>query len=192
MNLSTGGLTLVAQRGLPLNFLHVAISGKFGAIFDMRTAIGRFQGGPTDLRGQIVFLGLRGSCPGPESDMLLHVSLPGTKKDNWSNRVGELPKSGPMSDKELGSPAGRLSYSQTSIIGRFGRARTQSLYRKLNTEYCKPELSDFETAHLQRKKEILTAKRPLVIYIRRNTPRGIIYAGAATSARIASYVLFGR
>ena len=84
-----------------------------------------------------------------------------------------------------------VSYSPTSISGRFGRATMHPLYRKLNTDYYQPELSGSGTETLQRRYEILTATCPRIIYRRGNIFRGITYAASDAFARIVEAVLFG-
>ena len=51
---------------------------------------------------------------------------------------------GSISHREPESLAGRLSYPQKSIFGRFGWTMAQPLYRELNTDFYQPELSDLE------------------------------------------------
>lgn len=88
--------------------------------------------------------------------------------------------------------AGRLSCSQKSISGRFGRAMDQPLYLELKSGSYQPTLSGLGASTLQRRKEISRATRPRIVRKRGNTPDTIRCADAATSARIAAAVLLGR
>ena len=174
--------------------LRTSISARgLGVFSDFPNTLGNWlKGDKTDLGRQLVFLGLQGNFPGPETDALLRVKLPGDKKNYCSDRIEDFLHAGSVTHKELESLVGRLSYSQTSIFGRFGRAMMHPLYRKLRSGYYQPKLSGVDTSILQRWKEILIATRPRIVRKRRNTPHNILYTDAETGARVIAAVLFGR
>ena len=72
----------------------------------------------------VTFLGLEGTFPDPPNGILPPIVLTGGKKQRWATRIGEFLSSGRIRHKESGSLTGRLSFSQTSIFGRFGMAMT--------------------------------------------------------------------
>ena len=100
------------------------------------------QDGKADLCRQWAFLGLDGSCPCPDSVAILSVTLTEEKKSLCVDRLGEFLRTGHIMRRELESATGRLSFSQTSVLGRFGRGITQPLYRKLNAPFYQSVLSD--------------------------------------------------
>ena len=137
-------------------------------------------------------LGDMGGFPSPASNMLLSVDLPDAKKVSWIARIEQFTQAGQIGHKELESLTGRLSFSQTSIFGRFGRATTQPLYRKVNAGRYQPALSDSDIWILRLRTGLLRSIRPRIVYPRRSTPQKIIYTDAATSAQIIAAVVFDK
>ena len=122
--------------------------------------------------------------------MLLSVDLKGSKKGKWAERISQFHEAGLISHKELESITGRLSYSQTSIFGRFGRALMQPLYRKSNAAFYQPALSPSDIRVLEWRRGMLLAARPRVIYPMTSTPQRIIFTDEATSTLIAAIIIF--
>ena len=79
----------------------------------------------------LTFLGLRGEFPSPDNDILLIISLPEPKKEKWANITHEFASKGAISHKDLGKLIGGLSFTQTSVFGRFGRTLLRPLHDKL-------------------------------------------------------------
>ena len=146
----------------------------------------------TELGEGVTFLGLWGQFPSPASNMLLSVDLPEAKKAAWSARIEQFIHAGQIGHKELESLTGRLSFSQTSIFGRFGRAMMQPLYRKVNAGCYQATLSEADIWILRRRAGLLRSIRPRIVYPRRSTPQKIIYTDAATSTQIIAAVVFDK
>ena len=83
--------------------------------------------------------------------MILPVNLAEEKKSLRSDRLGEFLRTGHIMRKKLESFTGRLSYSETSVSGRFGMGMMHPIYRKLNAAFYQSELSDSDRAIFQRR-----------------------------------------
>ena len=142
----------------------------------------------TEVGRRITFLGLEGFFPGRDNSMLLSVDLTESKKRKWAERISEFLDAGVISHQELESLNGRLSFSQTSVFGRFGRALMQPLYKKVNAACYQPVLSAADARVLEWWRGMLSSIRPRVIYPRTSTPQRIIYTDAATSTLIAASI----
>ena len=70
----------------------------------------------TDLGRMVAYIGLEGTFPSPDSDMLLRLELTAAKKEKWAAHLDRYIATGSIPHKELESLTGRLSYSQTSIF----------------------------------------------------------------------------
>ena len=68
---------------------------------------------------EMTSLGLLGSFPGPENEMTLETSLPDDKKRPWAEMILRILRTGAISRDDLESLIWRLSFSQTSLFGRF-------------------------------------------------------------------------
>ena len=79
---------------------------------------------------------------------------------------------------ELDALTDRLSFSRTSIFGRFGRDATHPLYRKLYAGFRTAQLPDCDEVALDWRSCLLRAIRPRIIYARRPTPQMIADAAA--------------
>ena len=69
----------------------------------------------------LTFLGIWGEFPCPDNDMILRISLHGPKKEKWANTTLDFASKGAISHKDLEKLIGALSFTQTSVFGRFGR-----------------------------------------------------------------------
>ena len=83
----------------------------------------------------LTFLGLFGEFPNNNNDNLLRISLPNGAATRWEIVIAPHISSGKILRSELGKLIGRLSFSQTAIFGRFGRAILRPLYNKLTGKY---------------------------------------------------------
>ena len=144
----------------------------------------------TEVGRRLTFLGLEGFFPVRDNGMLLSVDLTDGKKRKWADRISQFLDAGMISHKELESLNGRLSFSQTSIFGRFGRALTQPLYRKVNAAFYQPVLPPSDIRVLEWRQGMLLDVRPRIIYPRISTPQRIIYTDAATSTLLAASITF--
>ena len=84
----------------------------------------------TDIGREVTFLGFLGKFPIPENDMALEIALPMEKATAWSARIGRFLELGVITPTEIDSLIGRLSFSKTSVFGRFGRPFLPHLYAK--------------------------------------------------------------
>ena len=103
----------------------------------------------TKLGNVLTFLGIQGDFPSPKNGMALEVSLPEDKKTNWADPIAKILDLCVITHDQLESLIGRLSFSQTSIFGRFGRPMMTHLYTKLNTFRYHPILNTKEVRILQ-------------------------------------------
>ena len=85
-----------------------------------------------------------------------------------------------------------MSFSQTSIFGRFGRALMQPIHRKLKAPVYQGELARPAIKVFQWGAGVLRTVCPRRVSPRLNTPHIIIYTDAATSTRIAPIIVFDK
>lgn len=112
--------------------------------------LGVFLKNDKTIMGDIMtFLGIQGGFPFPENGAALEVSLPGEKGTKWIDAVAKILDIGVVTHDQLESLIGRLSFSQTSIFGRFGRPMMTHLYTKLNAKRPHPVLTTKEIRILQ-------------------------------------------
>ena len=90
----------------------------------------------------LAFLGLWGEFPGPDNDMLLRIPLPEHKKTKWANITHEFASKGTVPHKDLEKLIGGLSFTQTSVFGRFGRTLLRPLHDKLKQRPYVVKLSE--------------------------------------------------
>ena len=90
----------------------------------------------------ITFLGLNGYFPGPGNNMSLKITLPPEKVLRWCDLLKQYIKQGAIPEKELESLIGKLSFSQTSVFGRMGRAMMSTLYQKQNAKPYQKKLTN--------------------------------------------------
>ena len=108
----------------------------------------------------------------------------------WASRIDEFLANDRIPRKELVSLTARLSFSQTSISGRFVGAMMQPLYRKLYGYYYDESTPDVDRVALEWRSGLLKALQPRAIYPRNNSPDIVIFADAATTAMIMASVVF--
>ena len=159
-----------------------AVCALFGVILEDRKA---------DIGRQIVFLGLLGHFPGPDTDMILSITLSDEKMTDWIAIVRNVLSAGRISHKDLKSLTGKISFSQTPIFGRFGRVVVQPLYRKQYAAYYQPLLSDHGRIALSWWVGALSKQDRRAASRHKAFSDVIIYTDAATSTMImASIVIF--
>ena len=69
--------------------------------------------------------------PLPQSGVKLRISLPDDKTRTWIYMLKRLIALGVAADQELQSVVGRLSFAQTCIFGKMGRAMLSPFYEKM-------------------------------------------------------------
>ena len=144
----------------------------------------------TDAGKKVTCLGLVGPFPDPPNGMLLSIDVTDVKKEGRASRIGEFLVIERIPHKDLESLTGRLSFSQTSIFGRFGRALIRPLYRKLYGYYYDGSISGPGRIILQWWSGLLKALRPRTIYPRKSSPDIVIFTDAATTTMIMASVVF--
>ena len=122
--------------------------------------------------------------------MIHPTDLTDGKKQNSATRIKEFPNNGRIPHNELESLTGRLSFPQTSIFGRLGRAMMHPIYRKLYGYYYDNSISDVGRITLEWRLGLLKSLRPRAIYPRNNSPDIDISTDAATTAMIMASVVF--
>ena len=152
----------------------------------------RLKAEKTDVGRNITFLGLSGSFTGPETDMSLRIDLPALKKRKWSSPIRQTLRSGSITHDQIESLTGRLSFSQTSIFGRFGRAMMQPIHRKLYAPYYSPDLTPDGRLTLEWWGGLLPRARPRVVSTQGRYPDWITYSDAATTTGIMACVVSRR
>ena len=81
---------------------------------------------------------------------------------------------------------GGLSFTQTSIFGRFGRALLKPLYTKLDSPPYFQTISDEESLVLQRRPASIRSAKPRRVEIKSPFQDVIIYTDAATSSAVSA------
>ena len=137
----------------------------------------------------IKFLGLKGEFPQLASGMKLKIFLPRSKVIAWSDTILETISKGFIEHKPLEKLIGKLSFTQTSIFGRFGRTLLKSLHSKLHQRPYIGHLSEEEIDILQWWVASLRASIPRVVEVTSTRPEVIIYTDAATSTRIVAAIV---
>ena len=132
----------------------------------------------------LTFLGLLGEFPSPQTDMQLRISLPPVKTSAWCDMLERLINLGVATEQELQSVVGRLSFTQTCIYGKMGRAMLSPFYEKLKTPYYHPRLEERELNALRWWVVALKALKPRVVRPYQKYPDILIYTDAATSTQI--------
>ena len=137
----------------------------------------------------LTFLGIFGTFPGPHNDMSLTVSLPREKAIRWGAKIREFALLGRIQHKDMESLIGKLSFTQTSVFGRVGRAMMAALYQKVNAKFYDPALSDRELTTLHWWSNAILNMTPRLTRARPPQTDLIIYTDAATTAQIIAAVL---
>ena len=146
----------------------------------------------TDLGEEVTFLGLLGDFPRPGNKMTLSITLPEEKKADWVALITEIQTLGVVSRDQLASLVGGLSFSQTSIFGRFGRPMLTPLHVKLNATQFRPQPSGREKRILQWRPSALPNMGPRQVRDRSGRPDMVVFTDAASSTSIIAAVTINR
>ena len=96
------------------------------------TAAGAFmKDDKSDVETSIAFLGLLGDSACPERDMVLYISLRQEKNGRLPQITLDFAREGSIAHKDLVKLIGDLSFTQTSLFGRFGRSLLLSALRDM-------------------------------------------------------------
>ena len=134
------------------------------------------------------FLGLRGDFPQVESCMFLMIYLPDEKINKWANIADEVIESGTTQHKSLEKLIGKLSFPQTSIMGRFGRPVIKPLYVWVNAHPYVDKPDPFTLDVISWWAASLRASLPRTVPPRPSVPDILIYTDAAAPTRIVSAI----
>ena len=139
----------------------------------------------------VKFLGLKGVAPSIENGMLLKILLPKSKVNKWSGEVEQILRIGSVGHTPLGGLIGELSFTQTSIFGRFGRTMLRPLYNKKNAHPFVSTLSEDDKENLRWRVASIRASIPRTVEFRATNPEFLVYTDAATSTQIIAAVIIG-
>ena len=95
---------------------------------------------------------------------------------------------GSVTHKELESIIGRLSFTQTSVFGRIGRAMLAPLYKKLHMEKYFPSLSLIEATSLRWWAVALAHMKPRKATPKHPKTERVVYSDAAGKSQIIATV----
>ena len=121
--------------------------------------------------------------------MLLRITLPQDKITRWPQIALDHATSGQATHKELEKLIGELSFAQTSVFGRFGRALLKPLHGKLKERPYSEQLSDRERDILMWWAQSLRETIPRAISTKPTNREFIIYTDAATSTKAVAALL---
>ena len=102
-----------------------------------------FKDTKSELGNEVKFLRLLGKFPSTANGMTLSISLPEDKARRRSEINSSVACNGSIPHKDLEKLVGKLSFSQTSVFGKFGRSMPKPLFGKLKSTPYEPRLSGF-------------------------------------------------
>ena len=122
--------------------------------------------------------------------MTLSIRLPKKKAAMWAMSIAAHTSSGRISHADLESVIGRLSFAQTSVFGRIGRAMLSPLYTKLRAKSYDPTLDLKELTTLRWWVVALGQLPARKATPQPSVPERVVYTDAAgKSAIIAAVVI---
>ena len=139
---------------------------------------------------QPAFLGLLGSLPDHRKGLILSIELPQGEIVKWSQIIRDHIADGRITSKQIGKLIGELSFAQTSVFGRFGRALLMPLRDKLRETPYSGTLSTGEIGILLWRGQAITSHVARPVEIKPRFPEYVIYTDAATPTRIAAALVF--
>ena len=142
-----------------------------------------------ELGARLTFLGLRGCFPKPSNDMTLPIKLPSKKAAAWAMSISAHVSCGRISHADLESVIGRLSFTQTSVFGRIGRAMLSPLYVELHAKTYDATLDLKELTTLRWRVVALGHMRPRLATSKPALPERVAYTDAAGKSAIIAAVV---
>ena len=97
--------------------------------------------GKSSVGNAVVSLGLLGTFPSPANNHQLMISLTDEKRTKWSQLIDSNLQTGRISHSCLEKLIGRLSFSLTSIFGKFARTQLRPPYQKFRRRVFNAQLS---------------------------------------------------
>ena len=134
----------------------------------------------------LTFFGLRGEVPCPDNDMIIRISLPGPKKAGMADIALDVASKGAISNNDLEKVMDRLSFTQTSVFGRFGRTLLTPLRDKLKSRPYVAILSTDEVEILRCGITLLMGDISGMRFPKSPRREVLVYTDSATSARIVA------
>ena len=162
------------------------------ALIDCLTLFGLVRKvGKSEIGTFNTFLGLTAYFPHPSNQTSLVISPPMDKAHRWARMIYEILDSKLAPRATLESLIGRISFAQTAVFGRFGRAMIKPLYTKLYSKRYFPMLSPAVERSLRWWAATLLSLEPRLATQTRTLPDWVIYTDAAyelglTGAHIAA------
>ena len=123
----------------------------------------------------LTFLGLFGEFPNRQNGNLLRISLPSDKAIRWEKIIPPYIASAQIFHTELDKLIDRLSFSQTAIFGRSGRAILRPLYNKLTNKRYSNKLEHRELHPLRWWEAAIGGMQPRIAYPKPKHPDLVIY-----------------
>ena len=120
--------------------------------------------------------------------MVLRAELPTDKITKWPQIISDHIADGRITSKHFEKLIGNLSFTKTSVCGRFGRALLIPLHDKLKLKPYSESLSPREIDILLWRYQAITSHVVRTVEIKPKSPEYVIYTDAATSTRIAALV----
>ena len=139
---------------------------------------------------QLTFLGLLGSFPVPQRGLILSIEPPQGKITKWPQIIRDPIKDVRITSKHLEKIIGKLSFTQTSAFGRFGRTLQIPLRDKLRDRPYSEILPPRAINILLWWDQAITTHIARTVDIKPKFPEYVIYTDAATSARITAALVF--
>ena len=121
--------------------------------------------------------------------MLLRIRLPTENVEKWPAITLSRAKEGRISPNDLERLIGNLSFTQTSVFGRFRRTVLKPLYDKPDEKPYSEILTKRQIPILLRRVRSLGESVTRTVEITHKTLKFGIYTDAATSARIVSALI---
>ena len=150
----------------------------------------RLKVAKTELGTRLTFLGLKGNFPRPSNGMTLSIRLPKKKAAAWAMSIAAHASCGKISHADLESVIGRLSFTQTSVFGRIGRAMLSPLYTKLHATHYDQTLDQKELTTLRWWVVALGHMVPRVATPKPTVTERVVYTDAAGKSAIIAAVIF--
>ena len=140
----------------------------------------------------VSFLGLEGIAPHVRNGRKSEIRLTTEKARRRSSQLREALSANTISQVDLEKVIGRLSFSQTSVFGKFARAQMLPFYTKLYRRKYIPQLSPLERFTFRWRIRVLKELKPRI-------PRGglrptdfVVYTDAAArNLKLRSIILHG-
>ena len=138
----------------------------------------------------VCFLGLEGTVPHKANGHKLEIRLTPAKARKWPELIASFLERGCIGFQELEKLIGRLSFSQTSVFGKFARTQLRPLYKKLYNRFFRPTLSGQERFTLRWWFRVLRELSPRIPCRGMSYPDFVLYTDAASTRAKICAVLF--